>query len=592
MQMTPRRDVLPRQCKRLRVDADVTTDVFQPLLAADALRLAMVPKGGVQLLSLKKLAGFLGKYETDTTPPKSTQVPVIGGLDVRILASMLIEFPEDFMVITRSSILALLRGFLVTRNLAYERVVYRTFFRWLEVVEGLQDGLTRESDIALMRIVALRLGKSGPQRHTFRDSYAPVLRHLGLLFSPPAMSEREVEMVRTQAPAPYTICLVPDDTWRNVVRSDVDLFRLDHVLRGSWGMQPHITGVDVDATPSGPDEPLLCVVCLEMKPRRMFAMLTCERHVLCAACVLQCRAVAAAESAAVTVTFRCPLRCQFRCSAMPMVAYEYQQREMQARLDFNAFVFNESEGEGEGAPAIRPVVLRAGDYIRLRLAGRVKTWVRVDEMLGTTLAIICADAFPIAVLARSDVVLDTMRGDSGSVPLNTDLSAEELEDIAENAQQSITYALKGEGAGHKDVRHYHMCTRIDGAEEAGVWTRVKKPVAREEFSVQHSRLEPVYGSLQALHAVLEETHAILPTMLPSACRCVQLRGFQLAKQSCLRCRRVVCTPCFGSVSSVCAFCKACDAIGPHVLETHAASLYDAEVRAILHASRRLPEVSR
>ena len=557
------------------------------------LRLSLVQ--GV--LSLKVLANYLERSVPDADGTskrknvwgKAPATIIIRHTDVRILASILIEVPEEFMAITKSGILHVIRAFLVARSIAYERIVYKTFFRWMEAIQGLYDGLTGKADIALMRTVALRLGTSVPQKFAYREGYAPVLRHLDLLFSPPEMSATEIEIVKAQVPAPYDICVVPEETWRHVIKNDSDLFRLDHVLRGSWNMQKHITGVDKNAAETEPDAPTLCIVCLDVKPRRMFAMLTCERHLLCASCVLQCRRVAldagdgGGGSGGGTVTTRCPMRCQYRCTAMPLAAYEYQLREMRARLDFNAVVF--------GAPVDRkPVELRVGDYIRVRLAGRVRTWVKVDEMLGTTLAVVCADAYPILVLARSDVVLDVIRGDSGSVPLNTLLSAMELTDIEENSQHSITYARRGvEGvsSGHRDVRHFHMCVKktnkrsgsgsgsgsegSDTEQETGAWVRVRFPVARLEPSILHSQLEPVYDTLQDLHAVFEETHEILPSMLPSACACMQARGFQLAKQSCFRCRRVVCGSCFGSVSSVCAFCKACDALGPRVLENYSAT---------------------
>ena len=96
-------------------------------------------------------------------------------------------------------------------------------------------------------------------------------------------------------------------------------------------------------------------------------------------------------------------------------------------------------------------------------------------------------------------------------------------------------------------------------------------MARNEYSILYGRHEPVYDSIQSLHAALQATHELLPTMLPSSCACVYARGFHLGRQVCMRCRRIVCTTCFGSVSSVCVFCKACDALGPDVLEKYTAS---------------------
>ena len=548
--MQESRCALPRACKKRSADTMSVGDGHghghAPCLVLGVkdvlVRSIVATKGLKKVVSLKEVARLLllSNANADVEVELSHLLPryVISDADVLLLAYVVTGLPEEALKITQASILLLLKAFLTSRRkLVYETAVYDSFFFWLKTIEELGGVPFREEDVALMRTVALMRCKARPH------GYTHALRHLPLLFAEPAMNEAELKMLHEQVPESRAVCVAPELVWRQVVRTDEDLMHLDVVLRGAWGMPP---AADVLHE---------CAVCFEEKPRCMFAMLSCERHLLCATCVLQYRRVGSDVAGLSKVTTRCPMRCQYRCVAMPLAAYERQVAEMGVFVELQALLFSSLP-----APPF-PVALRAGDYVRVRLAGSVHKWVRVDAVLGAQQRVARAsvNGYPIVVLARSDVVLSVMRHEGGSVPVNTQLSEDDLEAIEAQSRHSITYV--GRACGK--AAHFHHCE--DGNEETGAWVRVTHPVERNTFSVRHGS-DKSHRSLKELHAVMQASHDMAPTMLASACRCMQDRGFHLATQLCVRCRHATCVTCFGSVASVCAFCRACDAIGPDVVE--------------------------
>ena len=609
----------------------------------DASQKANTHKHKVRFLCLKRLAGFL----SNSAPTQNKGISdgsfryIISDADVRILASIATGLPEDALCLTRKSIRTLVRALLCHRgSLVHEAIVYGVLFTWMKNIctdsggsgsgsGGVSIGTSNgdREDAALLRTAALRMGdgRAAGSKHVYSTKYTPVMENLELVCSSrmPRLTPDELCALKSQVPAPYAMCVLPELVWRNVVATDADLFRLDSVLRCAWDMQADVVDVDADLDVDVDVEPQQdCIVCLETKPRRMFAMLSCERHVLCASCVLQHRSAAsdgasvAGASVAIEAarkTTRCPMRCQYRCTAIPLAAYEYQVREMEALRTLRAALFDQVEVDTKAHGTLETTLkwqypaFRVGDFVRLRIAGSVKTWVRVDAVMENGLLAVCVRTYPIFVLPSHDVVLGVM---FASTPLNTGLDAEDLRDIEVHSQHSITYGRKrrghkidagaeaeyvGEGEDEDEdedevvanagnnVMHYQLCSKRSASRECShgsvkdcaasssscVWVRVVHPVARNEYSTLYAREEPVYDSLNSLHAALADTHDILPTMLPSACACVEDRGFHISRQVCMRCRRVVCTACFGSVSSVCAFCKACDALGPSIIERRA-----------------------
>ena len=557
---------------------------------------------------------------------------VLSSVDVRILASIVTGLPENAMLLTRKGILGFARALVHHRgSLLYDVVVYNILFTWLKTVEELGGGLEHRQDIALLRTVALRMagGRATGNRHVYSTKYATVLQHLKLMCSPdlPTMTPGELLLLKAQVPGPHTACVAPELVWRSIVKSDGDLLRLDNVFRGAWDMQPSMISDAAEVDPEHSSAVAVavavavaeCCVCLESKSTRVFSMLSCEKHMLCATCVLHCRKFTSdnrrereSESGhdserererlgpSTQLTTRCPMRCKYRCTAIPLAAYEYQSKEMEALKTLHELLF---EATAPTATALTPTLklklkpkpkpawqypaFKVGDYVRLRVAGAVKTWVRVDAVLSKDLLLVCLHTYPVFVLVCHDVILGVV---TNSTPLNSVLSLEDVKDIEAHAEQSITFGKRKAGmvvdgggvdaevdSDADDVLHYHLYNVTNTLETHEVsaekhtssmaWIRVTDPVHRNEHGVRYiGHDQPVYDSLQSLCARWAATHDMLPTMLSSSCACVQDRGLHLSRQVCLRCRRVVCTVCFGGVTAVCAFCRACDTIGPHVVE--------------------------
>ena len=425
-----------------------------------------------------------------------------------IVVAAVCKWPSSKLVFHSRAAMALFVKTCMTLDVRYPSETYSAFQRWMMAP---WPTAASSSERHVMRRVALKLHNELPCTPFFR--HVPI-KHLRKLFSAKELAKR--------LPAPGVFLSHCHSFWMNI-RCDADLLFVAQVMRHAWRLGPAPAAME-------------CPICFDSKPADAFGMLTCGAHALCCACILKCRAHSANS------VFRCPMRCSYNCGAVPLALHEYLRHEHDVLL--------RSLSLHAVKKVATPVRVHAEQYVQVAIFGTLKTWVKVERVIGNNTLLVCNSFSWTSVLpATSDFVFDVAA--KAVPPLRQTLTPRNLRYLEDHCTETLTFVENDDDEDDEDddekdpVQHY---ARVPGEP---YWQRVKYHTGPP---VPTSSCE-AWFSLRTIYSDMAGRFELVPSLSPIACTCEHTH---LALQTCRGCQRHVCTTCFGSPFSLCVICRAED----------------------------------
>lgn len=446
--------------------------------------------------------------------------------DVMIIVDSFCNWPATVRRFSSRALFTKLTETLLLTGVKYSKNVYQTLHAWLsKPFPTCTFGRNLLRQLSMKLLVDVDDGFSVP----FRNVTVESMRQL--FYTLPSM-----EVLCKRLPTPHVFLKFIDMFWQNI-KSDNDLQYVSELMRLAWRR-----GGSGDGTSPMHD----CPICLDTKPVEMFGMLTCGSHMLCCTCILTSRALHGTPYGAV---FRCPMRCTYNCTAVPMPLYDFLQYEHQVKMSLLSL-------PPVSAPV--PVHVAVDQYVRVSVWGTVHTWAKVQRVatpatgVGPSVFVACSDQYLMGVvlLARSDIVHEV----STAPPARRALCESEVQYLNDHCTDILSFMSVDNS---EPPQHYARVSR-----HTGLWERVKFGVGPP---VPFYDAE-IWFALQTLYTEMQDAFDVIPTLVTQCCGCCE-KG-HLALQLCLHCQRRSCAACYGSPFSVCVVCRAESDMGINLLDLH------------------------
>ena len=456
--------------------------------------------------------------------------------DVMILVDGFCRWPASRRPFPNRAMLIKLVETVLTTGLKFNKEVYSVLYLWLSAPFP-----TVASERNLLRQLSMKLLIDADDGFSVPFKNVSVQHMRQLFHTLPSM-----QALAKRLPSPHVFLTFIDMFWKHI-HSDEDLAYVAHLMRVAWRRGGCDDGAELSI--------LDCPICFETKPADMFGMLTCGSHKLCCTCILTSRALHGANPCG--AVFRCPMRCMFNCTALPLPLFDFLSYELQVHTGLVARAGSRS--------AVVPVALTVGQYVRVPIWGSVHTWAKVQRVAAPSSAscpgvfIICSDDYiaGIVLLARSDMVLEVVPSTAPPVPAS--LTDTQIQYLSDHCVEILTFSSIKED---EPPQHY---ARVAASSYCGLWERVKYGFGQP---VPYYTTE-MWFSLQTVVCDMQGAFVLLPTQATLCCACCE-EG-HLSLQSCVHCQRKSCTACYGSPFSVCVICRGEAELGINLLDLHEAA---------------------